>query len=327
MDWTPTLGTPMPPLRAYLMLRARLLIRWLREIGWLRLAVLAPVAVAASGRLVVMAAPHELGQWALSVGTAFALASAHRQRGDLAFLRISAPGHQRWLAVEYALLAAPAAAALVAMGNWAAAVTAVGLGGGTAWLPPRREWRSTRQHPRSVFRSEAFEWVSGMRRGMWLLWLVLLVGALWQHASPLGPIVALAVWLLAVLACYGVPEPATMVAVAARGPGPFLRRRLALGLGYAGLTAAPLLWLLGAGPAGGGAVVAVGVAWLGLVALIILAKYAFYPNATHFRVVQALVVGGAVVGAGHPTYPVLLLVAAGGLTWQSVRRLRRTLGS
>jgi hypothetical protein len=37
-------------------------------------------------------------------------------------------------------------------------------------------------------------------------------------------------------------------------------------------------------------------------------------------------VGLALLLPGHPVYPVLLLVAVGGLIWQSQRRLRTILG-
>jgi len=129
-----------------------------------------------------------------------------------------------------------------------------------------------------------------------------------------------------VLACYGEPEPVTMLALAARTPRQFLRRRLALGLSYAAVTAAPFWLLLGAGPAGGGGAVAVAVFWLALVALVILTKYAFYPNATHIRSTQGLVLAVGLGGAWHPAYPPLMLVVAGGLVWQSRRRLRAILG-
>lgn len=318
----------MAPLTAYLRLRARLVGRLLREVGLLRLALLAPVLVAAVGRGLVQAATHPWGQWAVPVVTALTLASAHRQRADLRFLASSAPSYRRWLAVEYGLWAGPVAVGLLLFQDWGAAVLTLLLAPLVAGLPAAREASSTRQRGRSLFRSEAFEWVSGMRATVALpVWGALLAGAVWQRDSPLGPGLALAGWLLVVLACYGTPEPATMLALAAPTARRFLRRRLALGLAYAALTAAPFGWLLGAGPAGAGGAVAVGLVWLGLVGLIILTKYAFYPNATHIRTTQALVVGGALLMTGHPVYPALLLVAAGGLIWQSRRRLQVLLGN
>jgi MFS-type transporter involved in bile tolerance (Atg22 family) len=86
------------------------------------------------------------------------------------------------------------------------------------------------------------------------------------------------------------------------------------------------LLLLGSGSAGWGAAMAVALFWLGLVALIIVGKYAFYPNARQFRITQALVVAVALLLIGDPVYPVLLLVAVTGLPWQSRRRLRMILG-
>jgi hypothetical protein len=130
------------------------------------------------------------------------------------------------------------------------------------------------------------------------------------------------VWLLLGAACYGTPEPLGMLAIAARTPEQFLRRRLGLGLGYAALTAAPFWLLMGAGPAGVGAAVAVALCWLVLLAMVMLAKYAFYPNATHIRTTQSML-----LAIGHPAYPPLMLVALGGLVWQSRRRLRAILGT
>ena len=316
----------MIPLRAYPHLRRLLAGRLLREIGWLRLALLVPVLLVAVAQGLVLAAAHPRGQWAVPGLVVLLLGTAHRQRADIRFLATSAPAYRRWLAVEYSLWALPAAAALAAFGDWGVVLLTVVLASAVAALPPARQSRSTRQRARSLFRSEAFEWVSGLRQGGLWAWPLLLAGAGWQLSTPLGPVLALAGWLLVLLGNYGTPEPVTMLVLAARTPGQFLGRRLVLGLGYAALMAAPLLWLLGSGPAGPGAAVAVGLAWLGMLGLLILAKYALYPNATHIRVTQALVVGVALTMMGHPSYPALLLAAVGGLLWQSQRRLRRVLG-
>ena len=316
----------MNPLRSYLRLRCRLLVRVLREIGWLRLMILGPLLLAAVGRALVMAGTHPDGQWAVPVAVVLLLASAHRQRSDLPFLATSAPDFRSWLAVEYLLCALPVAVLLALFRDWGAASLTLGPAPLVAALPPVREGYNTRYRARSVFRSEVFEWVSGMRAGGLWAWPVLLAGTLWQHASPLGPVLALGGWLLMLLACYGTPEPLTMLVVAARGPGAFLRRRLLLGLGYAAITAVPFLWVLAVGPAGSGGAVAVGLFWLGLVGMLILTKYAFYPNELHIRTTQALVLGVALVGVGNPVLLlVLLLVAVGGLIWQSQRRLRSIL--
>lgn len=316
----------MPALRAYLFLRWRLLVRLLVEVGWVRLGILLPMLVLSVGRGVVVAAGHPMGKWAVPVGVTLLLASAHRQRADLRFLTISAPGYRHWLAVEYLLWGIPAAVVLGSFSAWGAAGMGLVLAPLVAWLPPVREAPSTKHKARSLFRSEAFEWVSGLRPwgGVWLL---LLGAALWQHASPLGPVMALGLWLLLITSYYGQPEPITMLVLAARAPGAFLRRRLLLGTGYSALSAAPFLWLLASGPAGVGGALAVATAWLGLVALVIMTKYAFYPNAVHIRFSQALVVGVALALSGNPVYPVLLLVAVGGLLWQSQRRLRLVLGN
>jgi hypothetical protein len=312
------------PVVAYLRLRLRLLGRLAREVGALRLLVLLPFVLMSVGQALAVAVKHPWGQWAVPVLVTWALLGAHRQRGDYRFLAATAPGFRAWLAWEYALLALPVAAVLLAGRAYGPAALLLALAPLVAWAPPKGDDRASRHRWRSPFRSEAFEWVSGMRatKGL-LLWPVLLGLAAWQRASPLAPAAALLVWLLVLLACYGTAEPATMLAVAARSPRQFLRRRLGLGLGYAAATAAPFWGLLASGPAGWGGALAVAGAWLALVALFICAKYAFYPVETHICLTQMLVLSIALLLLGHPLYPVLLLVAAIGLPWQSGRRLRR----
>ena len=318
-EWSPTV--------AYLRLRLRLLGRLLREVGAVRLALLLPFLIMSVGQALVVAGQHPWGCWAVPLAVFWLLLAAHRRRGDYRFLATTAPAFKTWLAWEYTLLAVPVAVGLLAMRAYGPAGLLLVLAPPVAWAPPASEDRASRRRWRSPFRSEAFEWVSGMRatKGLWL-WPVLVGLASWQRASPLGPLAALLVWLLVLLACYGTAEPATMLAMAVRSPGQFLRRRLGLGLGYAAATAAPFWGLLVSGPAGWGGALAVAVAWLALVALFILAKYAFYPTETHFRSIQTLVLAVALLLIGNPLYPVLLLVAAGGLPWQAKRRLRQIIG-
>ena len=314
------------PLVSYLHLRLRLLGRLAREVGAWRLVLLLPFLLLAIGQSLVVAAGHPMGRWVVPLAVAWCFISAHRQRADYRFLATVAPGFERWVAVEYASLSLPVGLALLSLRAVGPAMLTLALAPLAAWAPPAREDRASRHRWRSPFRSEAFEWVSGLRatKGLWL-WPLLLAVACWQRASPLAPLAALLAWLLVVLACYGTPEPTTMLALMVQSPRQFLRRRLGLGLGYAAGTAVPFWGLLASGPAGWVGALAAAVAWLALVALLVLAKYAFYPNATHLRTMQALVVAVALLFFGEPVYPVLLLVAAVGLPWQSRRRLKALL--
>ncbi len=315
------------PTVAYLLLRLWLLGRLAREVGAVRLVLLLPFVIMSVGQGLAIATVHPWGRWAVPLLVAWLLLSVHRRRSDYRFLATTAPGFKTWLAWEYALLALPVVGVLLVRQAVGAAVLLLVLAPLVAWGAPGGEDRASRRRWRSPFRSEAFEWVSGMRAtyGLWL-WPVLVGLAGWQRASPLAPLAALLVWLLVVLACYGTAEPASMLAVAGHSPAQFLRRRLVLGLGCAAATAVPFWLLLGSGLAGWGAALAVAVVWLALVALLIVAKYAFYPNETHFRMTQSLVLSIALLLLGNPIYPVLLLVAAIGLPWQAQRRLRQTIG-
>lgn len=319
------LSTAMPTLiRAYLRLRARVLSRQLRELGWWRLLLLGSMLLALTANALVQAARSPRGRWAVPLLVLGLLWSAHRRRPDLAFLRTAGPDFRAGLAAEYALLALPVALGLLACGGVGPALFTLALPPLVALAGPARERQPRLRRPRSLFRSEAFEWVSGMRTTSGgLLWLALLAGALWQHDTPLGPGLALAGWLLVVLACYGTPEPPTMLLLAARQPGPFLRRRLVLALGYAALTAAPFGWLLATSSAGPGAAGAVMALLLVLTGLLILIKYAFYPNAFLIRLSQGIVIAFVLSQPGNPSYLNLLAALAGGLLWQSRRRLRQ----
>ena len=316
------------PLAAYLRLRLRLLGRLLREIGWLRLALVGGMLALVLLQAVASLAKQPQGLWLVPPLVAWALLGAHRQRTDLLFLAGAAPGFRPWLAAEYALLALPLAIGLLALRAAGPAALTLGLAALVARAPAARPGQATQHRWRSLFRSEAFEWVSGMRATKSLiLWPVLVGVAAWQRASPLAPVAALVGWLLIVTAGYGEPEPLPMLALAARSPRQFLRRRLALGLGYAAATALPFWVLMWLGPAGWGAALAVALFWLGLLGMVILTKYAFYPNASHIRTTQGLVLAVGLLGAWHPAYPPLMLVSAGGLVWQSQRRLRAVLAT
>lgn len=322
--------------RAYLRLRRFVVGRQLREIGVWRWALLGPLALVLAGRALSVAAASAGGIWAVPVLLALLLSQVHRQRADLRFLANTGPDFRGWLAIEYALGAAPIALALFGLGLTigrvpapavaGAALLTVGLAALVAWVPARGE-APRRSRRRSPFRSEAFEWVGGARASG-ALWLapVLLAAAAWPPRSPLGPVLGLAVWLLVCLGHYGTPEPATMLLLAGQAPGTFLRRRLALGLWAAAAVAGPLLLVLATTAAGPAGALAVGLAWAGLLSLVILAKYAFYPSVWQIRSTQALLLGVALGLPGHPLYPVLLLVAVGGLLWQSRRRLTELLG-
>jgi hypothetical protein len=315
------------PVANYLRLRLVLLGRLLREIGWLRLGLVLPLLGLGLLQTLDSLARQPHGLWAIPLLVGWALLGAHRQRADAQWLAAAAPAHRPWLAAEYALLALPLALGLLALRAYGPATLTPGLAALVAWVPPARPPAATRHRWRSPFRSEAFEWVGGARttKALWL-WPLLVSLAAWQRASALAPIAALVAWLLVVLACYGTPEPVTMLALAARTPRQFLRRRLALGLGYAAATAAPFWLLLGAGPAGWGPALGVALFWLALVTMLILTKYAFYPVAGHIRLTQSLILAVGLLGAWHPAYPPLMLVIAGGLGWQSQRRLRKVLG-
>jgi hypothetical protein len=316
------------PTAAYLRLRLRALGRLAREIGAVRLLLLLPFVLMGVGNALAVATAHPWASWAVPLVVAWLLLAAHRQRDDYRFLATTAPGFQTWLAWEYALLALPVVGVLLVRHAVGPAGLLLALAPLVAGVPPAGEDRASRRRWRSPFRSEAFEWVSGMRAtyGLWL-WPVLVGLAGWQRASPLAPMAALFAWLVVVLVCYGTAEPTAMLAVAARSPKQFLRRRLLLGVGYAAATALPFWALLVSGPAGWGGALAVATGWLALVALFIAAKYAFYPNEAHFRSIQGLVLGVALLLIGNPVYPVLLLVAAFGLPWQARRRLRQVIGN
>lgn len=308
-------------LATYLQLRGLLLWRLGREVGAVRLVLAVPLLLLALLQVVSVLGQHAWGYWTLPLLLVATLLPVHRRRSDWQFLTATLPDFRMGLAAEYALYSLPLALGLLALGAYGAAATTPLLAAAVAVLPAARPTRSGQRRWRSPLRAEAFEWVSGARSFGAGLWLVLLALAWWPRVAPLGAGLAALGWLLAALSYYGTPEPPTMLALMLRQPGPFLRRRLALGLGYAALTTAPLL-------AGLGSVrlaLAVGLYWLGILALGILAKYAFYPHATHIRLTQGLVLALCVLGTGQPSFLALLLVLVTGLLVQSQRRLRNSL--
>ncbi|UOG76931.1 hypothetical protein MTX78_10090 [Hymenobacter tibetensis] len=308
-------------MKFYLLLRWRVLVRQLVELGWWRIVLLGAMALVAVGRgLVLLSSSATAAQWVVPLLVLLMLVSQHRRRTDLGFLHVTAPSFRPWLATEYALWSLPSALVLFGFGRVGAGFLTIAVAPLAAWVPPARTQTTTQQR-RSMFRSEAFEWGSGFRQpGAWLGWLTLVVVAGWWRQYGLAPALALGVWVLYLSSFYATPEPWTMLLPALRQPGTWLRRRVALGVLYYSATAAPFVLLMGLSQAGWGGAA---VLWLwGAVVLgmMVLARYAFYPHALLVRLTQSGVLVANLL-FGHPIYPALLFVVFFGLIWKSRKQL------
>ncbi|MBT2559372.1 hypothetical protein J7E24_16405 [Hymenobacter sp. ISL-91] len=308
----------------YLRLRARLLGRQLRELGWWRLLMLGALLGLAAARALFTAAAHPTLAWVVPLVVVLFVLSLHRRRADLPFLHLSAPGFRVWLAAECALGSLPVALVLLGWGRVGPALLTV-TGAAMVALVPAAALSASRQWRPTWYRSVAFEWVSvGRRPVLGLAWLVLLAVAIVTRASSTGPALAVLAWLLLTLDTYGPAEPWSWLLPAMRTPGAWLRQRLGWGLLYFGLTVAPLAAVLANGPAGvAGTGLALG--WCAAVlTMVVLAKYAFYPHATLGRLTQvgAVVVGMSVLGS-NPAYLALLLACFLGLLLKSRSRLEQ----
>ncbi|RPD48614.1 hypothetical protein DNI29_08345 [Hymenobacter sediminis] len=309
-------------MRNYLLLRARLLGRLLRELGWWRLLLLGTLLGLSTVRALVVAAGSPTVVWVVPVVVAGLAWSFHRQREDITFLELMAPRFRPWLAAEYALLTLPVVLLLLGLGRVEAAGLTVALTAAVALAPPAKD-KAGRFRRGSLFRSVAFEWVGGSRRG-WLplLWLALLGAAAATRYTATGPVLAIIGWLLVLLEVYGPAEPWTLLLPVLHARGQWLRSRVGWGLLYFGLTVAPLAAVLALSPAGVGGTIAL-LFWCAVVlTMVVLAKYAFYPHATLSRLTQAgaVVVGLSVVGS-NPAYSALLAACFLGLMLKSYRRL------
>ncbi|WP_188557636.1 hypothetical protein [Hymenobacter glacieicola] len=213
-------------MRNYLFLRVRVLGRLLRELGWWRLLVLGALLTLAGARALVVAASSPFLAWGVPLVVAAMVLGLHRPRPDLTFLQLTAPNFRRWLATEYALLSVLPALFLLVWGRLAPAALTVVLAAAVALVPPATA-RASRTHQPSLFRSTAFEWVSGGRRvGLGLAWLGLLAVAATTRHTATGPALAVVGWLLLLLDIYGPAEPQTWLLPVLRTPGQWLRNRI-----------------------------------------------------------------------------------------------------
>ncbi|SET31017.1 hypothetical protein [Hymenobacter actinosclerus] len=311
-------------MKPYLRLRARLLGRQLRELGWWRLVMLGAFLGLAAARALFTAAAHPALGWAVPLAVALVVLSLHRRRLDLAFLHLSAPEFRGWLAVEYALGSLPVALVLLGWGRVGPALLTVAAAATVALVPPATAPASRTRRP-TWFRSVAFEWVRvGHRPALGLAWLGLLAAAIATRAGSTGPALAVLAWLLLTLETYSPAEPWSWLLPALRTPGAWLRARVGWGMLYFGLTVAPLAAVLASGAAGvGGTALVLG--WCAVVlTMVVLAKYAFYPHATLGRLTQAgaVLVGLSVLGS-NPAYLALLLAGFLGLLLKSRSQLEQ----
>ncbi|MET4106182.1 hypothetical protein [Hymenobacter sp. UYP22] len=260
--------------------------------------------------------------WLVPLAVGALVLSLHRHRADIGFLQLSAPRFRSWLAVEYALLSWPVALVLLGRGRVLPALLTPLLAA-TVALAPVVAASTERKPGRSLFRSVAFEWVSVGRR--WWLgvgWAALLAVAVATHHTATGPALAIVGWLFLLLETYGPAEPLLWLLPALGQPGAWLRNRIGWAWLYFGLTTAPLAFVMLWGPAGTGGTLGLLVWCAVVVAMLILAKYAFYPHATLSRLTQAGAVAVAVSILGsNPAYMALLVACLLGLLLKSRRRL------
>ncbi|WP_400191138.1 hypothetical protein [Hymenobacter sp. B81] len=309
-------------LRAYLRLRARVLGRQLAELGWLRLLLLTPLVLGAIGKTLLTLAQEPAAHWLLPPMLGLVAWSGHRRRADLALLPLVAPQFRRWLAAEYLLLAGPVLAALLAFGHWPAALLTLAATPLVAWLPAARARSARLLRRRSWFRSAAFEWVGGFRLVPGgAVWVVLLALSSWQHRQPMVPVLAVGAWTLLVGTLFGTPEPPGMLLLTGRSPGQLLLRRLQWAGGYYLLTATPLVVIMAEGAAGRAGAALFWVWGCVLIGLLVLAKYAFYPQATLIRLTQGGVTALVLLAGTQTVYSALLLAAALGLVLKSRHQL------
>jgi len=307
----------MQAIQHYLGLRLKILARQLAELGWLRLLLLAPLLVAACGQAVRLIGHHPVGQWVLPVMGISSCLSMHRQRRDLAFLQSVAPHYRRLLLVEYALWQLPLWVVLACYKAWLPLLLSVAL---LPLIPyvakPRAEQGAGRR--KSLVHSELFEWVSGYRRtSAWLVWGVGVGVAIWQRHNTVAALV-LILWALLLTFFYKTPEDPVMVLQYPLKLNAFLRRKVGLALTAYVLTSLPYVVLIGTGAAGWGGALAVLLWGAVTLAMVVLAKYAFYPHAS---VVQVGVVALALLIVVNSFYLVLLAAAFAGLVWKSQRHL------
>ncbi|HEX8426051.1 hypothetical protein [Hymenobacter sp.] len=155
-------------MKSYLLLRWRMMSRQVTELGWWRILLLGSMMLVAVGRGLVLLSTTETAQWLVPLLVLLMIVSQHRRRAAFDFLYLTAPGFRPWLAMEYALWSLPVALVLLGFGRIGAGLLTVMLAPLAAWVPAART-RATARRRHSVFRSEAFEWVSGFRQaGTWL---------------------------------------------------------------------------------------------------------------------------------------------------------------
>ncbi|WP_210114388.1 hypothetical protein [Hymenobacter elongatus] len=295
--------------------------RLLAEVGWLRLLLLGALAVVAMGKVLELLLARPTLQWAWPVAGALVCWSGHRQRADLVFLQTASPEFRQWLSVEYVLWLLPFWGMLLGLGHFAAALAMVGATALVPYVPLWQPATAVRQR-RSVFRSEAFEWVSGFRQtGAWGLWSAGLTGALWQHTTVV-PAVVLGGWSLFITACYATPEPLPMVTIYGRGAARFRWRKLGLAVGLYLLTAAPFFALVVAGSAGWAGGVGLLVWGILVILMGVMAKYAFYPQPTLVRLTQGGVVLVAVLPLLNAAYAPISVAVFLGLIWKSHQQIK-----
>lgn len=254
-------------------------------------------------------------------------AAVQGARRDARWLRTAGVDGVRLFAAEYALLAAPVAAALAAARRPGLALAAVGAAVACAWAPAgggAAWWRRRDGRPRRRFPlpPDAFEWAAGLRRSG-----VVIAGAGAVALTVLRPGAALAgvavVALTSAEFYVAEHEGWELVAASGRTPRALLARKAARAAGLCAAAAVPCVaaafgaWALGRGTRVDALAACAALAAASLLpAAAAVAKYAAFAPGPRPPLAVALVLLGLAALALFP--PALLGVAA--LLWRAAER-------
>lgn len=209
---------------AFLILRYRQIQRSLEGIGIFRFIFLMVLILGAFYAIFSILQKGDYDEF-VTGGLLLILLFVQLQRKDIDFLKINLDNYRKLLWMEYLLLLAPLSGILIFTGNWFLLAVTISSLIILPFIKLKIQRRSLNTKMQLWIPAQAIEWKSGLRKGLFAITAVWLMGIVFSFFVGAVP---LAIFIIGVfpLKFYEIGEPLPVLMASERSPAAFLTQKI-----------------------------------------------------------------------------------------------------
>ncbi|MBN8706316.1 MAG: hypothetical protein J0L62_10625 [Bacteroidetes bacterium] len=322
---TPDFFAYFYPMTTFLLsLHGRIVYRYLAELGWFRLLLLAGLIVWLTSKVIINFIVTGNSGFLITFLLVLSILSFHLFRPDRDFIQTHSENPAFLFLIEYGILSLPFFIFLIIFRDFISAGSLILLTSFISFISFRIRKKSGWFSFSFPVLQTAIEWSSGLRK-TWILIILLELIALslgWKEiaASP----AVLFVLMLIITSYYTPCEPENMILALGHSPGSFLRLKFRQAIfGWTSVSIVPFLLFLFSFPEFGWILFSGWIYGFLVISISLSAKYAFYSGNEKTGMIRDVMTGLVIVAPFNIFITWLPLVLLPWLIRKSLRNLNR----